>query len=104
MIATTRRALSRSTAVGSPICTLRIGHDGCRAGREDSTEIVGAEGKVTVKMQSQTNVVRVYEALGVRREILGTYYARFEQVFVTGANGFMAACLDDGKLPMKLSL
>ena len=60
---------------------------------------------MTVKMQPQTNVVRVYEALGVRRESPGTctYYGRFEQVFVTGANEFMAACLDGGKLPVKMA-
>ena len=73
------------------------------AGQEDSTEIIGTEGKLTVNMQPQTNLVNVYEASGIRREIPGTYYGRFEQAFVTEANEFTAACLDDGTLPMKLT-
>ena len=73
------------------------------AGQEDSTEIIGTEGKLTVNMQPQTNLVNIYEPSGIRREIPQTYYGRFEQAFVTEANEFTAACLDNGKLPMKLS-
>lgn len=73
------------------------------AGQEDSTEIIGTEGKLTVNMQPRTNLVDIYEASGIRREVPGTYYGRFEQAFVTEANEFTAACLDDGRLSMKLS-
>ena len=73
------------------------------AGQEDSTEIIGTEGKLTVNMQPQTNLVNIYEPSGIRREIPATYYGRFEKAFVTEANEFTAACLDDGKLPMKLT-
>lgn len=73
------------------------------AGQEDSTEVIGTEGKLTINMQPQTNFVNIYEPSGIRREIPETYYGRFENAFVTEANEFTAACLDNGKLPMKLA-
>lgn len=73
------------------------------AGQEDSTEIIGTEGKLSVNMQPRMNLVDIYDGDGIRREIPGTYYGRFEQAFVTEANEFTAACLDGGKLPMKLT-
>ncbi|KAI4127491.1 MAG: hypothetical protein LQ347_004579 [Umbilicaria vellea] len=49
------------------------------------------------------NLVPIYEASGIRREIPPNYYGRFEQAFVNEANEFTHACLEDGPLPMKLS-
>ncbi|KAL8680118.1 MAG: hypothetical protein Q9186_003642 [Xanthomendoza sp. 1 TL-2023] len=72
------------------------------AGQEDSTEIIGTEGKLTVNMQPQLNLVHIYEKAGVRREFPATYYERFEDAFVKEANEFTAICLDGGELPMKL--
>ncbi|KAK4959547.1 hypothetical protein LTR66_013065, partial [Elasticomyces elasticus] len=40
---------------------------------------------------------------GVRREIPPHYYGRFHEAFVTEANEFTAACLDDTRLPFKLA-
>ncbi|KAL8709342.1 MAG: hypothetical protein Q9220_005935 [cf. Caloplaca sp. 1 TL-2023] len=73
------------------------------AGQEDSTEIIGTKGKLTVNLQPQVNLVNIYEAGGVRREFPATYYDRFRDAFVTEANEFTAACLDGGELPLKLS-
>lgn len=73
------------------------------AGQEDSTEVIGTEGRLTINMQPQMNLVNIYEPSGIRREIPGTYYDRFEQAFVTEANEFAAVCLDNGKVPMKLT-
>ena len=73
------------------------------AGQEDSTEIIGTEGKLTVNMQPQMNLVNIYEPSGIRREIPQTYFDRFEKAFITEANEFTAVCLDDLVLPMKLS-
>ena len=73
------------------------------AGQEDSTEIIGTEGKLTINLQPQRNLVNVHDASGVRREVPGTYYGRFEQAFVTEANEFTAVCLDDEVVPVKLS-
>ncbi|KAL9100330.1 MAG: hypothetical protein Q9163_004279 [Psora crenata] len=73
------------------------------AGQEDATEIIGPKGKVTVNMHPQINLVNIYEPSGIRREIPQTYYDRYETAFVTEADEFTAACLDDLKLPMDLS-
>ncbi|PVH73457.1 NAD(P)-binding protein [Cadophora sp. DSE1049] len=73
------------------------------AGQDDATEIIGTDGKLQVNAQPMSNLVNIYEAGGVKREIPGDYYGRFEQAFVTEANEFTACCLDGTKLPMKLS-
>ena len=73
------------------------------AGQDDATEIIGTDGKLQVNAQPMSNLVNIYEAGGVKREIPGDYYGRFEQAFVTEANEFTACCLDNTKLPMKLS-
>ncbi|KAJ3529026.1 hypothetical protein NM208_g9943 [Fusarium decemcellulare] len=54
------------------------------AGQHDMTEIVGPKGN------------------GVRRELPANYYERFEQAFVTMANEFTAACIDNKPLPFEL--
>lgn len=73
------------------------------AGQHDMTEIIGTEGKITVNGNPQTNLVELSESTGIRREIPPHYYGRFEQAFVTEANEFTACCLDNTKLPFKLS-
>jgi myo-inositol 2-dehydrogenase / D-chiro-inositol 1-dehydrogenase len=73
------------------------------AGQEDSTEIIGTKGKLTVNMQPISNLVNIYQPGGIRREIPQNYYGRFKEAFVNEANEFTACCLDDKRLPMKLS-
>jgi myo-inositol 2-dehydrogenase / D-chiro-inositol 1-dehydrogenase len=73
------------------------------AGQEDSTEVIGTEGKLTINTQPQLNLVNIYDGTGIRREIPPHYYGRFQQAFITEANEFTACCLDDVPLPMKLS-
>ncbi|KAK6364050.1 uncharacterized protein PV06_03105 [Exophiala oligosperma] len=72
------------------------------AGQEDSTEITGTKGKLAINTQPQTNLVNIYEATGIRREIPPHYYGRFRDAFITEANEFTACCLDDTPPPMKL--
>jgi len=73
------------------------------AGQDDASEIIGTEGKISINANPSKNLVNVYEPTGIRREIPPDYYGRFQEAFVTEANEFTAACLDDGKLPMKLT-
>ncbi|KAJ5501262.1 Oxidoreductase N-terminal [Penicillium expansum] len=54
------------------------------AGQEDTTEIIGTKGKLA-------------------EEIPQNYYDRFEYAFVTEANEFSAACLDNTALPLDLN-
>lgn len=73
------------------------------AGQHDMTEIIGTNGKVTVNANPIGTLVETSESSGVRREIPADYYGRFEMAFVTEANEFVEACLDNKKLPFKLS-
>lgn len=72
------------------------------AGQEDTTEIIGTKGKLAVNTQPQLNLVHLFDESGVRREIPQHYYDRFEYAFVTEANEFTAAVLDDTPLPLEL--
>ncbi|KAI5925578.1 hypothetical protein F4810DRAFT_659169 [Camillea tinctor] len=72
------------------------------AGQHDMTEIIGTEGKLTVNANPISTLVEMHEPQGIRREIPPDYYGRFEYAFVTEANEFAAACLDNTKLPFKL--
>lgn len=67
------------------------------------TEVIGTEGKVTVNGSPASNLVEMAESGGVRREIPQDYYGRFAEAFVTEANEFTEACLEDKALPFELS-
>jgi myo-inositol 2-dehydrogenase/D-chiro-inositol 1-dehydrogenase len=51
-------------------------------GQEDTTEIIGTKGKLTVNGNPQANLVNVYSAAGITREVSPHYYGRFEHAFV----------------------
>lgn len=72
------------------------------AGQEDSTEIIGTKGKLTVNTQPASNLVNIYESTGIRREIPQHYYDRFEAAFITEAKEFTACCLDNTAVPLPL--
>jgi len=73
------------------------------AGQHDMTEIIGTEGKVSINANPVGTLVEMSESTGIRREIPDNYYGRFENAFVTESNEFTAACLDNTKLPFKLT-
>ncbi|KAA8642648.1 hypothetical protein EYZ11_004648 [Aspergillus tanneri] len=72
------------------------------AGQEDTMEIIGTKGKLTVNSQAQRNLVSIFDSTGSRRELPAHYYERFETAFVDEVNEFAACCLDDTTLPMRL--
>ena len=72
------------------------------AGQEDTTEIIGTEGKLTVNCQPATNLVQIHESNGIRREIPQNYFERFKEAFIMEANEFTRCCLDDKELPFGL--
>ncbi|KAF2972665.1 hypothetical protein GQX73_g879 [Xylaria multiplex] len=72
-------------------------------GIHDMSEIIGTEGKLAINANPQGTLVEMHEPQGIRREIPSDYYGRFEHAFVTEANEFTAACLDNSRLPFKLS-
>ncbi|KAL2010290.1 hypothetical protein VTN00DRAFT_6097 [Thermoascus crustaceus] len=71
-------------------------------GQEDTTEVIGTEGKVSVNTNPQRNFVNYYHPGGITREVPADFSGRFGMAFVQEANEFTAACLDDTPLPMKL--
>ncbi|KAI5464675.1 hypothetical protein BGZ63DRAFT_159170 [Mariannaea sp. PMI_226] len=73
------------------------------AGQHDMTEVIGTEGKLSVNANPTGTLVEMHEPAGIRREIPGDYYGRFEHAFVTEANEFTACCLENTKLPFKLT-
>lgn len=72
-------------------------------GQEDTTEIIGTEGKLSVNTNPQQNFVNYYHSGGITREVPAHYYGRFEMAFVREANEFADACLDNTPLPLKLN-
>ncbi|KAF3769417.1 NAD(P)-binding protein [Cryphonectria parasitica EP155] len=72
-------------------------------GQEDTTEIIGTEGKLSINANPQQNLVNLYHPGGITREVPAHYYGRFEQAFVRESIEFTEACLDDKPLPLKLT-
>jgi predicted dehydrogenase len=72
-------------------------------GQEDTTEVIGTEGKLTVNGNPQSNLVNYYNSAGITREVPAHYYGRFEMAFVQESNEFADACLDNTPLPIKLT-
>lgn len=70
-------------------------------GQEDVTEIMGTEGKLSVNLNPQKNLVNYYHSGGITREVPQDYWGRFEQAFVLEANAFAKACLDDTPVPLE---
>jgi len=60
-------------------------------------------GQAGYQCEPQADFVNTYTSTGINREVPPHYYGRFEHAFVKEANEWTSACLDDTKLPMKLS-
>ncbi|WYZ42396.1 hypothetical protein EsH8_VI_000095 [Colletotrichum jinshuiense] len=73
------------------------------AGQEDSTEIIGTKGKLTVNIVPAENHVRIYQPGGIRQELPQTYWGRFKAAFTTEAIEFTESVLDDKPVPVKLA-
>ncbi|CAH0051639.1 unnamed protein product [Clonostachys solani] len=73
------------------------------AGQEDSTEIIGTEGKLTINMIPVANHVQIYKPGGIHHELPQNYWERFHQAFTTEAVEFTDCCLDDTQVPVELA-
>lgn len=73
------------------------------AGQEDSTEIIGTKGKLSVNSIPTANLVRIYEPGGIRQEVPQNYWDRFKNAFVREGIEFTDCCLDDTEVPVKLA-
>jgi myo-inositol 2-dehydrogenase/D-chiro-inositol 1-dehydrogenase len=72
-------------------------------GHETLTEVLGTAGRLTVGANPRMTRVDIADAHGVRNECTPTFYERFEQAFVTEADTFVNAVLEDGPLPLTLA-
>ncbi|KAJ4253935.1 hypothetical protein NW762_010333 [Fusarium torreyae] len=73
------------------------------AGQEDTTEIIGTKGKLSVNLVPVENHVRIYEQGGIRHELPQNYWGRFAAAFTTEANEFTECVLDDKPVPIDLT-
>ena len=72
-------------------------------GQEDTTEVIGTEGKLAVNSNPQRNFLSYYHEGGITREVPPNFIGRFGPAFVQESNEFTAACLDNTPLPFKLN-
>src|SRR5690348_10744981 len=71
-------------------------------GQEDSTDVIGTEGKTTVDAQPAKDLVNLRYAGGMTREVPEEFWAIFEHAFFRELREFAEACLFNKPLPMKL--
>ncbi|RAH50686.1 putative NAD binding Rossmann fold oxidoreductase [Aspergillus brunneoviolaceus CBS 621.78] len=71
-------------------------------GQEDTTEVIGTEGKLSVNINPQRDFVNYYHSGGITREVPPNFVGRFGEAFVREANEFTAACLEGTPLPVRL--
>lgn len=71
-------------------------------GQEDATEFIGTEGKVSVNTHPAKDLVNLYHAGGITREIQDHFWARFEHAFGTEISEFVDCCIGDSMLPIRL--
>lgn len=71
-------------------------------GQHDMTEIIGTKGKLAVNSNPMTDLMEAHLPNGVQRSIPQNYYERFEQAFVTEANEFTDAVLNNKDVPVDI--
>ncbi|KAH7211310.1 hypothetical protein BKA60DRAFT_576066 [Fusarium oxysporum] len=72
------------------------------AGQEDTTEIIGTKGKLSVNLIPVENHVRIYGQEGIRHELPQNYWGRFQAAFTREAIEFTECVLDDKPVPVEL--
>ncbi|KAM0492227.1 hypothetical protein ACHAP8_010090 [Fusarium lateritium] len=73
------------------------------AGQEDTTEIIGTEGKISVNLIPVENHVRIHGKGGIKHELPQNYWGRFQAAFAREAIEFTDCVLDDTPVPVELS-
>ena len=72
------------------------------SGQEDTTEIIGTSGKLSINASPQRDLVNIHTDGGIKREIPQDYFQRFEAAFVNEGRVWVDCCLDDWKVPLEL--
>uniref|UniRef100_A0A060T6B0 ARAD1B17776p n=1 Tax=Blastobotrys adeninivorans TaxID=409370 RepID=A0A060T6B0_BLAAD len=71
-------------------------------GQEDTTEIIGTNGKLNVNKQANANLVTLSDAHGIRHEAPKDFYGRFEQAFLNELTTFTRWIQNDEPVPYSL--
>jgi myo-inositol 2-dehydrogenase/D-chiro-inositol 1-dehydrogenase len=71
-------------------------------GQHDMTEIIGTKGKLSVNANPSTGLLESHLSTGIHRDIPQNYYERFEHAFVTEANEFTEAVLENKTVPIDI--
>lgn len=71
-------------------------------GQHDMTEIIGTKGKLAVNSNPTTGLLESHVSTGIHRDIPQNYYERFENAFVTEANEFTEAVLENKDVPVDI--
>ncbi|KAJ5981785.1 hypothetical protein N7499_009159 [Penicillium canescens] len=72
-------------------------------GYDNSTDIIGMTGKISINSVPHHNRVQVSNAAGITQEVSHSWIDRYREAFVTELNEFTNAILDKSELPMTLS-
>ncbi|KAE8423561.1 hypothetical protein BDV36DRAFT_306078 [Aspergillus pseudocaelatus] len=72
-------------------------------GYDNTTEIFGMDGKLTINSVPRLNRVDILNTSGVVNEVIPGWIDRYKEAFVTEINDFTSAILDQTDLPMKLT-
>ncbi|KAJ6073396.1 hypothetical protein N7467_011481 [Penicillium canescens] len=72
-------------------------------GYDNSTDIIGMTGKISINSVPHHNRVQVSNAAGITQEVSPSWIDRYREAFVTELNEFTDAILDKSELPMTLS-
>ncbi len=72
-------------------------------GYDNSTDIIGMTGKISINSVPHRNKVQVSNATGIIQEVTPSWIDRYREAFVTELNQFTDAILDKTELPMTLS-
>lgn len=72
------------------------------SGYDNTTDIFGTEGRLTINSNARKNRVEITGPHGVRNDTHEGWIDRYESAFVTEVNDFTTAILDNNELPMKL--
>jgi myo-inositol 2-dehydrogenase/D-chiro-inositol 1-dehydrogenase len=74
------------------------------AGHDVCTEVTGRSGKVMINVVPKKNNVVVADKSGMRNEVQGDYWQRFEHAFALEAREFVESVLENKVVPLPLGI
>lgn len=72
-------------------------------GYDNCTEIIGSEGKISINLVPNANIVQLSNIAGIQQDATPGWIERYADAFVTELEAFVNAVLIGKELPLKLS-